>query len=445
MLDGAPEIGRPWAIHGPALDAVFRALATADLTGGLDGEAPESPLYLVDQGTARVQVRGVLLNGDRVLAKILNGTRWADLQAAFAQAKDDPAVSRILLEVDSPGGDIAGMQETARALRAAGKPTATVVKDRCGSAAMYLAQAGGPIWCARMAWVGCIGVALPVGDGQSSVIVSELTPEKNLDAATPEGREQYQQIVNDMALEMLGDLAQWKGLPDAGAAAAYFQRGRTMLAPRALGFGIVQGLGTDLPLDSLFNSAGTTPAKTGGEPMTRPNAARAEAAGDSPPVDEPVAEGVKTPEQYQAEIDRLTTMVAELQKQIAALAPKEEPATEPPTSPQGQAFAKMLVNQGSILAADARRQALLYDIDPARAMLEAPAAGAALRQPRGDAHREEMAPRTTATLDTREKIIDHLRAQARAQGKPYADVFDAYMQANPKAKDIMNPKGGGAR
>jgi ClpP class serine protease len=79
------------------------------------------------------------------------------VRAAF-----DSAAKSVVLEIDSPGGDVSGVFETSRELRAmaeaSGKPLYAIADGICASAAYSLACAAEFIACPETSFVGSIGV-----------------------------------------------------------------------------------------------------------------------------------------------------------------------------------------------------------------------------------------------------------------------------------------------
>lgn len=121
------------------------------LTGAFSGEAVERPQLVatVTRGVAVIPVRGVLFREDQ-----------AAIRQAVGSALVDPSVRAILLDVDSPGGVVAGTKELADFLAEARskKLCAAYANGACLSAAFWLASATGRVLAPQTATVGSIGV-----------------------------------------------------------------------------------------------------------------------------------------------------------------------------------------------------------------------------------------------------------------------------------------------
>lgn len=84
----------------------------------------------------------------------------AAFRTRLSAAVNDPNIGSIIIEIDSPGGTVAGTAETAAAVRAAAaaKPTVAVVNTLAASAAYYIASQASEIVLAPDSEVGSIGV-----------------------------------------------------------------------------------------------------------------------------------------------------------------------------------------------------------------------------------------------------------------------------------------------
>ncbi len=87
-------------------------------------------------------------------------TSYAAIADQIDSAVADPGVSGIVLDIDSPGGEAAGVFELARRIRAAGekKPIWAVANDAAFSAAYAIAASAERLFITETAGVGSIGV-----------------------------------------------------------------------------------------------------------------------------------------------------------------------------------------------------------------------------------------------------------------------------------------------
>ncbi|MEL6220212.1 MAG: S49 family peptidase, partial [Pseudomonadota bacterium] len=89
-------------------------------------------------------------------------TGCAQLRWQIREALGDDAVAGIALHVDSPGGYVGGVDQTASLIRAVRetKPVASIVAEHAFSAAYWIASAADTISAPRLGGVGHIGVLM---------------------------------------------------------------------------------------------------------------------------------------------------------------------------------------------------------------------------------------------------------------------------------------------
>ncbi|MBS1941691.1 MAG: S49 family peptidase [Bacteroidetes bacterium] len=159
--------GVPLAIHRPKLDVILAVLGPrvglADLATAPGftppqrqcSAAPGSP-----PGVAILPIHGTLVRRTVGLEAESGLTSYAALAAQLDAAIGNPAVSSILLDIDSPGGESGGVFDLADRIRAASqiKPVWAVANDMAFSAAYALASAASRVFVSRTGGVGSIGV-----------------------------------------------------------------------------------------------------------------------------------------------------------------------------------------------------------------------------------------------------------------------------------------------
>lgn len=308
----------------------FEATTTAELAtarAAFPGQDEKPRLYAVlDGGIALVSIKGALTAEVDFWAWLFGGgATYPQIAQAVAAADADPAVRGVLLDIDSPGGDVAGLLACAQAVQAVRKPKASYVSGLGCSAAYLLAAAAGRIYASPTAVVGCIGVLGTYGTSRKSEhyreFRSEQTPDKALGAETPAGAAQYQAVTNALARAYLGAVAQARGLASGDAAAEAYGRGATYGAEDALPRGLIDGLAVSPPLDKVLTAAvapSRAPAASlkGGAMSTRSKGqpGRTRAEGDMP-AEKPLSEW--TPEEMIAEIERLRQELADKNAEAA--------------------------------------------------------------------------------------------------------------------------------
>jgi signal peptide peptidase SppA len=165
-------------------------------------------------GVAVLEVLGPIVRRADLFSDISGATSVQALARDFDTALRDPMVKAILLAVDSPGGEVTGINEFADMIYAARttKPVWAYVEGLGASAAYWLASAAEEVVCESTAVVGSIGVVMAVKDPAKAKsteieIVSSQSPNKRPDVTTSRGRSQLQAIVDDTAAVFVASVA----------------------------------------------------------------------------------------------------------------------------------------------------------------------------------------------------------------------------------------------
>ncbi|RAZ84439.1 S49 family peptidase [Cereibacter johrii] len=142
-----------------------RASVLLDDVGDARREAGR-PLYRVEGGVAVIEVTGTLVHRGGWIGQSSGTTSYEGLMAQITAAVADPSVRGIALEIDSYGGEVAGLFDLADAIRAARavKPVRAFVAEAALSAAYAIASQAERIVLPRTGAVGSIGVLLVHAD-----------------------------------------------------------------------------------------------------------------------------------------------------------------------------------------------------------------------------------------------------------------------------------------
>jgi signal peptide peptidase SppA len=180
------------------------------------------------------------------------GTTYGAIASGVEQAVSNPSVKRIVLAVDSPGGEVTGLPETAEVIRRAAKekPVSAMVEGTSASAAYWLTSQASDITLAPSSEVGSVGVrmmhvdvskamedaGLKVTELYSGDFKTEWSPFKPLsDAAT----EDMQKRLDSVHRDFLNAVASGRGpRVTAKISAARFGEGRMFSASDAMGHGL---------------------------------------------------------------------------------------------------------------------------------------------------------------------------------------------------------------
>lgn len=116
--------------------------------------------YDVVEGIAVIPIQGTLVQKLGTLRPYSGMTGYDGIRACFLQALNDSEVKAICLDIDSPGGEVAGCFDLVDEIYAArgSKPVWAILSESAYSAAYALASAADKIIVPRTGGVGSVGV-----------------------------------------------------------------------------------------------------------------------------------------------------------------------------------------------------------------------------------------------------------------------------------------------
>lgn len=180
------------------------------------------------------------------------GTTYGSIADAAEEAAADPTVKRVVLAVDSPGGEVTGLPETAGVIAqvAKVKPVSAIVEGQAASAAYWLTSQANDITIAPSAELGSIGVRMMHVDVSKSledagVKVTELhagefkTEWSPFQPLSEAAKEDMQQRLDSVHQDFLNAVGNGRGTRvKARIRANRFGEGRMFDAQTAYGHGL---------------------------------------------------------------------------------------------------------------------------------------------------------------------------------------------------------------
>lgn len=255
-----------WAYEPDRFRAQWELIGDTDLARHMAGPPPSrTPTVLTEptksgRSIARVVARGTLMKGQ----SSFGGTSTVQLRRDIRQAAADPNVSGILLDVDSPGGTVAGTADLAAEVRAARrrKPVWAHIDDLGASAAYWVASQADQVFANdRTALVGSIGTLMTVYDysaaaekGGVKALVFATGPLKGAGApgaaVTEDQRAYFQRLVDDSQASFDAAVRSGRGMTADQLAAV--RTGGVFTAQQALDLKLIDGIrSVDRTLEAL--------------------------------------------------------------------------------------------------------------------------------------------------------------------------------------------------
>jgi signal peptide peptidase SppA len=244
--------GHPWAMQPEAFESLIRSAQTT--AGPITRPAPVLGKKRVEGGVAIIDITGMITPRLSIFNMLFGGTDVQTIQRELDDALADSSISKIVLNIDSPGGAVTGISDLADQVYKARsiKPIEAHVPGMAASAAYWIASATSRITMADTASVGSIGVVGTVLDnrvwqGMQGItlheIVSSNAPKKRPDPLTPEGRAVLQNNIDSIASVFTAKVAQYRGVSEK-TVNADFGQGGIVIGAAAVRAGLADAIGS---------------------------------------------------------------------------------------------------------------------------------------------------------------------------------------------------------
>jgi len=237
-----------------------------------EDEKEDDPIYSIDGDKATINIRGVLTqHGLPPIAKFFGfvGTSYIEILEAIEAVNVD-GVKSIDLIMDTPGGEVAGVDETAQAVKAlaAAKDVTAINESMIASAGYWIASQASRIEAAApTVETGSIGVVIAGVDTTEAekargvkrvTIVSKNAPNKRADVTDKKGIAELQRRIDAIERVFISRVAAGRGVSE-DTVRKTFGRGGVLIAydpddtaPSALSVGMI-----DSVENAVFTGAGS--------------------------------------------------------------------------------------------------------------------------------------------------------------------------------------------
>lgn len=246
----------PWAIQEDKLAAICEFI-NAKLNGvDIPFEAVAPPQGQRVQQIGLLPLFGVLAHRANLVTNMSGGTSLQKFSRDLTSLVQDPEIDAIIMDIDSPGGSVAGVEETGAIIAAATKkkPILAHANATAASAAYWLGSQASEFWVTPSGQVGSIGVLVVHHDGSAAmesagikttfIVAGKYKAEGSAEAPlTDEARDFIKMRVDQYYDTFVKAVAKGRGVSEK-AVRGGFGEGRVVGARDALAMGMVDGIGT---------------------------------------------------------------------------------------------------------------------------------------------------------------------------------------------------------
>lgn len=196
-------------------------------------------------GELVIPIKGILTKKPNILAAMFYGanTSYEQVAEILRGADMDDDVSKITLEIDSPGGEVDGVYMLYEQIRATQKPVIAYVDGTAASAAYGAAASCDAIYCSHLSnVVGSVGVVQSFYAGDDIVeITSTESPNKRPDLQSHEGKAEIRRHLDEM-YEMFVDAIAKGRRTTRDEIVENYGKGSVFLAQNALQRSMIDGI-----------------------------------------------------------------------------------------------------------------------------------------------------------------------------------------------------------
>lgn len=234
----------PWAIRENALRTIVdiatrchdKPEALEKVQGALK---PGTRSVTVRDRVAVLPVIGPIFPRANLFTDISGATALTSVARDFSKAEADPEVDHIILDMDTPGGQVTGVADFAEMVANSTKHVTAFVGGQASSAGYWIASAADEVVLSPTAVVGSVGAMIEVipNDSDGFVFRSTQSPLKNADPSSEDGAKAYQSEVDDLAQVFVEDVAKYRGV-GVDTVLADFGRGGVLVGAKAVAAGM---------------------------------------------------------------------------------------------------------------------------------------------------------------------------------------------------------------
>lgn len=199
-------------------------------------------------GVAVINMHGPIIPRASLFSEMSGATSVESLALDLTTALEDPSVTAIVLNVDSPGGQVTGVSELAAMIAEykKKKPICVFAEGLCASAAYWISSAASEIVVANTAMAGSIGTVMVADtrrrEGEVQ-IVSSQSPHKRPDLTTQAGKSRVQALVDQTTDVFIDSVAKYRAV-SRETVMKDFGQGDVLLGAKAVKAGMADRVGS---------------------------------------------------------------------------------------------------------------------------------------------------------------------------------------------------------
>lgn len=204
----------------------------------------DSSILKIQNNIATIDIKGILTQNVDIFAYFFGGnTTYKEIQDALVEANDNIYITDIILNIESPGGEVDGLFDTIALLQSIKKRKTARVNNLAASAAYALAtQTDKIVVNNRAARVGSVGTAVTIYVDEDEVaIASTDAPKKRPDVTTAAGIAVVRETLDALEVLFVDAIAAGRKTT-ADNVTANFGQGAVILADEALNRGMIDGI-----------------------------------------------------------------------------------------------------------------------------------------------------------------------------------------------------------
>jgi signal peptide peptidase SppA len=221
-----------------------------------------------ENGVAVLSISGVIANKANMFTRVSGGASAQLLAQQVESMRADPRVRAVVLDLDTPGGNVLGIPALGESIRALAseKPTVSVCTGMMASAGYWVGSAANAVYISGLTdYVGSIGVVATHSydprraDGSTTEITAGKYKRINSESGplTAEGREYMQSQVDHLYSVFVETVAQNRRV-SADDVLANMADGKIFIGQQAIDAGLVDGVST---VDAMVEQLAASPDK----------------------------------------------------------------------------------------------------------------------------------------------------------------------------------------